>query len=233
MLVEKYTIMKRKLACIFAVMATLLILSSSTTPIVSAANYSAVGVRTGDRQVYSYKTNMGGSINNVTIFTVYILGVTGTQISFVRNYNYPNGSYYGSDSYTENVSQWVFGKHVWLILIPANLSVNDPIQSGAPYKVNQTFSATFAGVSRTVSNVSFMSAGKSCSKEYDKATGIFLYSNLYLGSNQWENISLISTTLWSAPTSAPSSTNWLMIGLGAIGGLIVGVAIGFAIKRRK
>jgi hypothetical protein len=223
--------MKRKLACLLAVMATLFILTSSATPTVAAANYKAVGIKNGDVATYTYKTNMGGTIDQVATTTTYILGISGTQVTFVRDYNYANGSYYGSDSYTENVSQYVPGNHIWLRLIPANLSVNDPIQVGSSYKVNQTFPATFAGVQRSVNNVSFMSSGKSCSKEYDKATGLFLSSNLYLGSSQWENVSLVSTTAWSAPTSVP--TNWLMVGLGAVGGLIVGVVIGFAIKRRK
>jgi hypothetical protein len=223
--------MKRKLACIFAVMATLLILTSSTTPIAATTNYNAVGIENGDIATYTYKTNMGGSIDQVATTTTYILGLSGTEVTFVRDYNYANGSYYGSDMYTENVSQYVPGAHIWLRLLPANLSVGDPIQVGSPYKVNQTFTTTFAGLQRSVNNVSFMSSGISCSKEYDKATGLFLQSNLYLGSSQWENVSLISTTAWSAPTSVP--TNWLTIGLGAIGGLIVGVVIGFAIKRRK
>jgi hypothetical protein len=225
--------MKRKLVCIFAVMATLFILASSTTPTVAVANYKAVGVKAGDIAVYSYKTNMGGAVDQIATSTTYILGVSGTQISFLRNYNYANGSYYGSDSYTENVSQYGGGFHVWLRLLPANLSVGDPIQVGSPYKVNQTFTATFAGVQRTVNNVTFMSAGISCGKEYDKETGLFLRSNLYLGSNQWENMTLLSTTAWSAPVSQP--TNLLIVGLGAgaIGGLVIGVVIGFAIKRRK
>jgi hypothetical protein len=224
--------MKRKLACIFAVMATLLVLTSSTTPMVAAANYKAVGIKSGDFATYTYKTNMGGSIDQVATSTTYILGISGTQVTFVRNYNFANDSYYGSDMYTENVSQYVPGAHVWLRLLPANLSVGDPIQFGSPYKVNQTFTATFAGMQRTVNNVTFMSAGISCGKEYDKETGLFLRSNLYLGSNQWENMSLISTTAWSAPSSTQATT-MLMVGLGAIGGLIVGVVIGLAIKRRK
>ena len=208
-------------------------MTSSTTPIAAAANYKAVGIKNGDVATYTYKTNMGGSIDQVATTTTYILGVSGTQVTFVRNYNYANGSYYGSDMYTENVSLYVPSAHIWLRLLPANLSVGDPIQVGSPYKVNQTFTATFGGLQRSVNNVTFMSAGISCSKEYDKATGLFLQSNLYIGSNQWENVSLISTTAWSAPPSTQAPTDLLTVGLGAIGGLVIGVVIGFAIKRRK
>jgi hypothetical protein len=223
--------MKRKLACIFAVMATLLILTSSTSPIAAATNYKAVGIKSGDTATYTYKTNQGGAINQVATTTTYILALSGTQVTFVRVYNYANGSSYQSNTYTENVSRYVPGGHVWLRLLPANLSVNDPIQVGSHYKVNQTFTATFAGAQRSVNNVSFLSHSISCSYEYDQATGLFLQSNLYLGSGHWENISLTSTTAWSAPTSNPADMLW--VGLGTIGGFIIGVVIGFAITRRK
>jgi hypothetical protein len=224
--------MKKKLVYMFALTSALLLLAFSTTPISAAPNYKIVGVRTGDTATYSYNTNMPDPVNQTSITTSIILGVSGTQVTLLRNYIYPNGSSYGNDILNENISQYTLSGHIWLRLLPANLSVGDPIQVGSSLTVDQTFTATFAGMQRTVNNVTFMSSGMSCGKEYDKETGLFLASNLYLGSNHWENVSLISTTLWSAPSPA-EPISLLSVGLGAIVGLVVGVAIGFVIKRRK
>jgi hypothetical protein len=227
---ENYIIMKRRSMYVFTAIAALLILTPASTPTVTAADYQAIGISAGDTAIYEYTLTTGAPYDQINRTATLFLGLNGANVTFMRSYNYLNGSYFSSDQYTENITTYVPSGRLWRRLIPANLNVDDPLQIGSPYKVNQTFSATFAGASRTIINASFLSSAVSCCKQYDRSTGILIRSILYLGSGDWENITLMSTTAW--PPSAPAQGMFNTTTIIAIAGVgVVALAVGYLVGR--
>jgi hypothetical protein len=226
---ENHIIMKR-IMYVFTAIAALLILTSASAPTVTAANYQAIGVSVGDIATYKYTLTTGPPYDEINSTVTTFLGLNGANVTIMRSYNYLNGTYFNSDIRTENITTYVPGGIVWRRLIPANLDVGDPLQIGSPYKVNQTFTATLAGASRTIINASFLSSAVSCCKQYDRSTGILVRSILYLGSGDWENITLVSTTAWSP--SAPSQGIFNMTTIIAIAGVgVAALAVGYLVGR--
>jgi hypothetical protein len=225
----------------------LLLLTIVVSP-TSAASYTSVGVVSGTSSVYS-QTITGEPNANKLVITVYT--VVGTAVSENLTYYLANGSVYYKISTTVNVNsnnptiiEGVPDSYFTMeSIIASGLNASDPTYPAGPYKINDTSSMTFAGATRTIDYFQqspFNSSAWYFEGWWDQATGIIVKWNLWwpaaYGGPVWQNISMVSTTAWSA--SAPvqstfSSTSIItIVGVGIVA-LIVGFVAGRHGKRKR
>jgi hypothetical protein len=224
--------MKRKL--VWTMMLLTLVLSAGivVSPI-AAANYSKIGVRTGDYAVYSTRYTL--STANRTY--VFVSNAVDTFSNLTITDYFADGSLQQSYAVFGNVSK---GEAlVWYWLVPANLSAGDLIYDGASRKVNETITMMVAGASRSVNYVGYNIGTIVFDIYYDRATGIMVRENIKTGYS-WGNRTMISTNLWQPDGPIPPippvppiqifnifSLAWLICGL------VVGFVAAALIMRGK
>lgn len=99
---------------------------------------------------------------------------------------------------------------IYSFFIAANLTVGDPIYSGASILVDDTFTMTFAGAPREVNH--FLSPDGLFEAYWDKATGLMTKLNaLFLFA--WYNYTIKSTDAWMPALLPPISPPRLTVKL--------------------
>ena len=212
--------MKKTLSCTLAALTILLVLSATinTAP---AVNYANIGVKVGDTAVYH--SSFDGSTANKTVILVY--GIVGTQIYLNITDYLPNNAV--ANKY-QLITDTQAGSFLgWLYLIASNLTTNDPVYSGAIYKINSTKSMSIGGATRTVDVLNITTIGLTA--YWDKTLGIMVKLNLWFFG--WSNYTMISFTSPGAP-SAPGGLSLSI--LAAIGeGVVIIVLLVYIVMSRR
>jgi hypothetical protein len=220
---------KQKVTCAIVLMSIIVAVTCASTP-VSAANYKNIGVTAGVVNTYQYNST---ATPTATKFTVYFESVVGTNATIVGTLYKASGNVISSSSKTGNISLHtsIYEQNLQPYVVAANLNGGDNVTYGSLRTFNSSSDMSVAGTTRSVLNLNYKYTGVRTDFYYDRATGITVKANIFEGGSSWENITLISTTAWSAGTQSSSST-LLLAGIG-IGGLVVGLAIGLVVGRRK
>jgi hypothetical protein len=201
-------ILKKTLSFTLAALTIILVLSV-TINIAPAANYTKLGVQVGDYAVY--KSSITSSTINKTVMLIY--GIVGTTV-YLNFTNYlPNGAIASKD---QAITDTVGGSFVgWAYITASNLTANDPVYSGAAYKINETKSMTIGGAARTVNHMNFTGFGTYLDDYWDKTLGIMVKLNFFILIGWW-NYTLISFTSPGAPIAGISLTTIAAIGEGVV-----------------
>jgi hypothetical protein len=223
--------LKKKSICAIAVLSMLLAFTSTFMP-ATAANYKDIGVSTGVIVTYQYNSTASPSIPRLS---VYYQSVVGTNATMVGTTYHGDGTIHDSFTKSGNISLYtnVFAQNLRPYVIAANLNVGDNITIGSPvtFKINSSSTMSVAGTQRTVLNLNYNQLGSRTDFYYDQSTGLTVKANIYEGGTTWENITLISTNAWSAAPAGVSDL-LLLTGIG-IGAIVVGLAVGLVIGRRR
>jgi hypothetical protein len=219
---------KRKMICAIVLLSLVFGVTCSSIP-VSAANYKSIGVSPG--VVTMYNANITSS--TITKIGVYFQSVFGTNATILITSYIASGAELGSSSKSGNISLYTldFNQNLMSYVVAANLTTGDLVCSGSPWKFNSTSDMTVAGTTRNVVNLNYNITGHRTDFYYDRATGINVKATINVGGANWQNITLISTNAWSSAPS--SSTSTMMLAVVGIGALVVGLAIGLVMGRRK
>lgn len=213
-------------------LSVVLVLSLEVIPSqVVAADFSKVGVKTGTTATYSFSAS-NSEVNRVDLNFTSVAGTTVT-LSYIW-YN-PDGSENSSWVDTGDVSTGGGVTAISAFLIPSNLSAGDPIFSGSLLTINETVSMFTAGAYRTVNHSNWITTSGSYRHDlyWDKQTGLMVRLTLRSGSSGGpysQNVTLTSTSPWSAGLSVDAST-LILIG-GVVAAVVVAVAA-VSLRRRR
>jgi hypothetical protein len=223
--------MKRILLSTLALLSILLVSSTILTSS-SAADYTKIGVKTGDNATYSYSL-VNSTVNLQGQVFVNVTKLTGTNATLNLKYYFSNGTLAASVLLgPDNVSTGYGG--IGFFVACANLSVHDAIYLAAPFNINETVDMVAAGVMRTVNHLNITLVTSRYNIWWDKPTGLMVRINI-VGpdvSPGLGNFTLTSTSLWSMPAGpAIPTTVILIVGAGAI--IVVAAAAIVFYMRRK
>jgi hypothetical protein len=119
----------------------------------------------------------------------------------------------------------------WVVMAGGTVGKSLTTHSSFPVILG-TLDMTTAGATRTVNHSNGTSVGFIYADIYsDKATGIIVKSYIQHAGGDWVNSTLISTNAWSA-TSAGLPASAMALALVGVGGIVVGVIIGFVVGGR-
>jgi hypothetical protein len=228
--VKRSIMFKRKATCALIVLTILLAVTFMSSP-AAAANYKAIGVKTGVLNTYQYNSTSAPSNTKFTIFFQSVVLTNATIIGTLYN---AGGVLVSSFTRSGNISLYtlITNQNLRSYVVAANLSVGDNVASGSPSKFNSSQDMLVAGTTRTVLDYNSNLTGARTDYYYDRLTGVLVKANINQGGTNWENVTMISTTAWSAPPTQEPTPTLLMAGIGVVG-LIVGLAVGLVIGRRK
>jgi hypothetical protein len=220
--------LRKRVAYPLALLFVLLVLTATTSSAV-AADYTKIGVKIGDKATYALSET--GSTDNTT--TMLVWGILGTQVYLNFTDYTPSGTVdvkypaIVADVYAGGGS----GSVGYMRLIASNLTANDELYLGsAGYWINDTTSMIISGINRTVNH--FKILGGDVEVWWDKATGLMVKLNFWRHITGWYNLTMISTTAWSAPAQPPSlfGNSWVLVAIGE-GVLIVALIALVALRR--
>ncbi|WXG44326.1 MAG: zinc ribbon domain-containing protein [Promethearchaeati archaeon SRVP18_Atabeyarchaeia-1] len=201
--------MKRPYA-VLIILSLLLFVSSATTP-TQGADYTKVGVKTGDWANYSFSLYVASAGTMSGSARVDITQVSGTTVSVTYTVSYGGQSqthYYSGDISTGSNSICSF-------VIAAGLNPGDPFYMGSTVVITDAPSIYVAGTHRTVNHFGTSVSNGSVDLYFDKDTGLMLKEVVTIYSPQG------SITIEATSTSEFSADP---IPLLLIGGVGVGVA---------
>jgi len=174
-----------------------IILSSSLIATTPAFGETAVGVKKGDWVEYTISMR-GPPLNpmrNLTWYRTEILWVEGTWFQVKKTSLSVNGTF-SSSTWEFNLAE---GQTYGWVFIPANLSKGDVFfdsERSANITIEGEEQKTLLGATRAVTHTS--DPGK-VYKEWDKATGVYVYS-LEETDNYTITFNATATNLWSPQT---------------------------------
>jgi hypothetical protein len=219
-----------------AILCTILVSwSFLTSSPAAAADFSRVGVKTGDWVEYSFNTTNGSIFGNWNRFAVVFQNVTGVMAALNFTFFNPDGSENSSYIRSGNVSNSMATVQVqnmsvlepilFFFLIPAGLSANDPVFDGAPFRINETTTTVAGGTPRTTNHFSASVGDVSTiylnmSIFWDKPTGLMVRTDLYINGIGWERLTLTSTSLWNNLFFGLAPSTVLLI-IGALAALTI------------
>jgi len=210
--------MRKRLVLSLATISMILLVTAVCNP-ASATSY-AVGVKVGDTA--DYTASATGEPFSKMHLSVY--GIVGTVVTLNLTYYYPNGTLHDQSTVTGDLLTGSGG--ILLFLIARNLTQGDPVYSGSTMKVNKTVTMTVAGASRSVNYVNLTMGYWQF--YWDKETGLMTQVRfLFFG---WMNLTLTSTSLWSAGLFGLSWTTLAIIGGGAV---VLIAVVALVLRRRK
>jgi hypothetical protein len=214
--------MRRELACSVALASILLLVAATCAP-ARAATYT-VGVSVGTTATYSASlTNANISSQNIEVLWTNL-----TAVRLASTYHYTNGTDHTRfdtwdvrDPIDANFSLGL--SFEWLKVIAANLTAPDLLwPTGDPAPINSTTIMFVAGVIRTVHFWDVLD--HELVVYWDKATGLMVKLNLYMGSIiGWLNYSMSATNAWESTLPAIPGYPLEAIGIALALGLLVGV----------
>jgi hypothetical protein len=214
--------MKKRLLVTLAILSILLVSSALLTSS-RAADYSKLGVKSGDNSTYAFSL-VNSTVNLQGTLVANVTEVTGTNATLSLKYYFANGTLAAAIILgPDNVSTGQGGINFFLIC--ADLSAYDPINLATPLIINETIDMVAAGLTRTVNHLNITMYATRYNIWWDKSTGLAVQLTILgpfvlagLG-----NLTLTSTSLWS-PGGLPITTLLLIIGVGAIA-VVAAVAI--------
>ncbi|MCW4001475.1 MAG: hypothetical protein NWE93_14680 [Candidatus Bathyarchaeota archaeon] len=211
----------KRLAAILLVAAILVCAVAAPKP---AHGKVAVGVKEGDWIEYSLSMR-GPPLDverNLTWYRMEILSVEGAVLEVNKTALSVNGTF-SSSVWSFNLAEGLtFG---WVI-IPAGLGMGDVFfdaSKSANVTVEGETQRTLLGVSRTVT---YASDPGRLYREWDKATGVYVYS-LENTTSYTVQANLVATNLWSLPSQEQTQTQvWL---IAAVAGVVTAAAMALAV----
>ena len=216
--------MRKRIAYPLALLSILFVLTATASS-AAAADYTKIGVKIGDTATYALSET--GSTDNTT--TLLVWGILGTQVYLNFTDYTPLGTV---DVKRQVIADIYAGSSVGFIdLVAGNLTVNNELYSGSTgYWINDTTSMIISGLNRTVNH--FKILGGDVEVWWDKATGLMVKSNFFRHITGWYNLTMISTTAWSAPAQPPSllSNSWVLVAIGE--GVLIVALIAFVALRK-
>jgi hypothetical protein len=202
--------------------STLLVSSLTVTPS-RAVDYTKVGVKVGDWAYYNFSENITLAPAGTTNVNMSITNIQGSNVTARLVYYYANRSVSYTTGLEGNISSGQYNTSMpvlaFYLLVP-NLTTNDSVYSGAPYKINSTGVMVSGGLARQYVYANITVGGNNQRGYYDQATGIndaFNASGPGFGGHYQFGWRLNSTSLWSPPSyklgvkvgdSAHYSFNW-------------------------
>ncbi|WXG44293.1 MAG: hypothetical protein WED04_09715 [Promethearchaeati archaeon SRVP18_Atabeyarchaeia-1] len=202
--------MNRKTASILALLATLLVCSTIVAPS-TAADYSKIGVKVGDRADYSIQYAECDRLR------VEVTEVTGTFVNLTLTYHWSNGTVVDLIHYAGNVSSGDLADAV----VCGGLQAGDPLWQGGYLFFSSTVNLEIAGEMRTVND----HTDGGSHYYFDQETGILAKAVAPGGSNY----TMISTNMWGA---ANPMVLILIGGGAAVIALVAAIAV-LVSRRRK
>jgi hypothetical protein len=211
----------RRLSLVSALVLTLFLVST-TLAISRAADYTNVGVKSGDWVAYSYTmtSSSTGSVSGTA--RVDITQVIGTYVMLTFKVTY--SGYTVTQSYNGDISTNSGG--ICAYVIAAGLNAGDPLYMNAPMAINETKSVDIAGASRTVNCYEIGMSGTSVEMWYDQGTGMLLKDSLV---SPTLSITVIATSSSAFPENLAAL---LVIGGGAAILVLVAVVV-LAVSRHR
>jgi hypothetical protein len=223
--------MKKNLVFGLVILSVFLVLSA-TFASTKAASYSQLGVQTGDRADYSLIQDHPYPVNMSNAARINFDTVTGTFVSLTLLTYYPNGTVSSTITRMGDVSMGA--NYTYLYVIAVNLTKDDPIFSGATFKINETIPLAVAGLQRLVNHLKVSVGFAHYDLYWDQATGLMVKANQHIVSNGgiWQNLTLTSTTVFST-SNVPASFDLVLVA--AIGGVVgvLAMATVIVVRRRK
>ncbi len=186
--------------------SSLLVSSFTVTPS-KAVDYTKVGVKVGDWAYYNFDSNFTAVFPaGTTNVNMTITNIDRSNVSARFVYYYSNGTTSATIGLEGNITSGQYNTTApvlgWFLLVP-NLAENDPVYSGAPYKINSTGMMVSGGMARVYAYINITVSGNNQVGYFDQATGIndafnafgpFGIGHYYFA---WR---LNSTSLWSPPS---------------------------------
>jgi len=215
--------LRKRVIVSIGILSVLLFVTTAYNP-ASATTY-AVGVRVGDTADYDVSITPEPDFAKMHVL---VYDISGTTVTLDVSYIFKNGSHSASIQYTGDIETGS-GDALWMwYLIAKSLTTGDPILSGLLVKINDTGTMTVAGASRTVChlNINWALVGNMW---WDQETGILVKSNIAIIFFGWYNVTLTSTSLWSAGLFGLSWTTLLIIGSAAV---VLIAVIAIVLRRR-
>jgi hypothetical protein len=210
------------------VVAIIIITFIFTSLTVAQGQSISVGVKSGDWIEYSVSTTgTPPPEQNLNWARIEILDVEGTAFHANFTVRYVNGTISSSVRFFNfsagNVQAW--------IIIPANLSPNQYFYDsgiGSNVTIQGQMDETFAGANRVITYTNTTERNK----EWDKATGVYMESNDYLG-NYTVHAKATATNMWNPQILGFDQTVFYSLVVGIVVAVVIVVSLVVVTWKKK